>query len=140
MHLSVCIVQHYGKKSVMTVGIPVAVLALQSKNEELTRNTSSYLSLAAIHNARLLSHYAVQIIYSIVAGKWSLHGTLLQDEVISFLKKSVQKYVHIYVMCVALFLFSSSDYSTKFLLHHTEGKSNFYCISVESIYRRYIVE
>lgn len=62
------LLQHYGKKSVMTVAIPVAVKALQSGNKDLIRNTSSYLSLAAIHNGRLLAQYSLQIISSITSG------------------------------------------------------------------------
>lgn len=54
----------------MTVAIPVAVKALQSGNKDLIRNTSSYLSLAAIHNGRLLAQYSLQIINSITTGQF----------------------------------------------------------------------
>lgn len=53
----------------MTVAIPVGVKVLASRNKELVRNVSSYLSLAAIHNARLLSQYAPALINSVVEGK-----------------------------------------------------------------------
>ncbi len=62
------LLQHYGKKSVMTVAIPVAVNALQTGDKDLIRNTSSYLALAAIHNARLLAQYALPIVNSITSG------------------------------------------------------------------------
>jgi hypothetical protein len=59
---------YHSKKSVMTVSIPVAIKALSSSNHELVRSTSSYLSLAAIHNGKLLAQYAIQIISNIING------------------------------------------------------------------------
>ncbi|VDK49284.1 unnamed protein product [Anisakis simplex] len=63
---------HYSKKSVMTVSVPTAIRALSSGSDELTRNTTSYLSLAAIHNARLLAQYSIQIIINILNGNFPL--------------------------------------------------------------------
>ncbi|VDN04493.1 unnamed protein product [Thelazia callipaeda] len=63
---------HYSKKSVMTVTVPTAIRALNCGSDELTRNTSGYLSLAAIHNARLLAQYSLQIITNILNGNVSL--------------------------------------------------------------------
>uniref|UniRef100_A0A183FX60 Adaptin_N domain-containing protein n=1 Tax=Heligmosomoides polygyrus TaxID=6339 RepID=A0A183FX60_HELPZ len=58
--------QHYAKRSVMTLTLPVAMKAVGSSNQELVRNTTSYISLAAIHNGKALSHYALQIISYII--------------------------------------------------------------------------
>lgn len=52
----------------MSVAIPIAIKALSSSNQELARNTSSYLSLAAIHNGRILAQYSIQIISNIING------------------------------------------------------------------------
>ncbi|CAD6192601.1 unnamed protein product [Caenorhabditis auriculariae] len=69
---------HYGRKSVMTLALPVAIKALASSNPELVRNTTSYISLAAIHNGKALSHYALQIISHITNGNYSLLRVLPQ--------------------------------------------------------------
>ncbi|KAM3718394.1 Protein melted [Dirofilaria immitis] len=63
---------HYSKKSVMTVTVPTAIRALNCGSDELTRNTTGYLSLAAIHNGRLLAQYSLQIITNILNGNFSL--------------------------------------------------------------------
>ncbi|PIC49840.1 hypothetical protein B9Z55_008313 [Caenorhabditis nigoni] len=63
---------HYGKKSVMTLTIPVALKCLNSENAELVKNTTSYISLAAIHNGKSLSSHALQIIAKVVKGNYSL--------------------------------------------------------------------
>ncbi|VDM10572.1 unnamed protein product, partial [Wuchereria bancrofti] len=63
---------HYSKKSVMTVTVPTAIRALSCGSDELTRNTTGYLSLAAIHNGRLLAQYSLQIITNILSGNFSL--------------------------------------------------------------------
>uniref|UniRef100_A0A914Z4K5 Vitellogenin n=1 Tax=Panagrolaimus superbus TaxID=310955 RepID=A0A914Z4K5_9BILA len=62
----------------MTVAIPVAIKALSCANHELVRSTSSYLSLAAIHNGKLLAQYAIQIISNIINGNYSLVRVLPQ--------------------------------------------------------------
>lgn len=63
---------HYGNKSVMTLTIPVALKCLNSENAELVKNTTSYISLAAIHNGKSLSSHALQIISNVVRGNYSL--------------------------------------------------------------------
>lgn len=52
----------------MTVAIPVAIKALSNTNADLVRNTTSYLSLAAIHNGRILAQYSIQVISNIING------------------------------------------------------------------------
>ncbi|CAB3405609.1 unnamed protein product [Caenorhabditis bovis] len=69
---------HYGNKSVMTVGLPAALKILSSDNQELVKNTTSYISLAAIHNGKTLSSYALQIISHVVQGNFSLIRVLPQ--------------------------------------------------------------
>lgn len=61
--------QNYNKKEVMRRALPVAVKFLHKGNKELSRNMSSYLSLAAIENADLLSKHIQLIIDSIISGK-----------------------------------------------------------------------
>uniref|UniRef100_A0A915PYT4 PH domain-containing protein n=1 Tax=Setaria digitata TaxID=48799 RepID=A0A915PYT4_9BILA len=56
----------------MTVTVPTAIRALSCGSDELTRNTTGYLSLAAIHNGRLLAQYSLQIITNILNGNFSL--------------------------------------------------------------------
>uniref|UniRef100_A0A1I7TG15 PH domain-containing protein n=1 Tax=Caenorhabditis tropicalis TaxID=1561998 RepID=A0A1I7TG15_9PELO len=63
---------HYGNKSVMTLTIPVALKCLDSENLDLVKNTTSYISLAAIHNGKSLSSHALQIIENVVRGNYSL--------------------------------------------------------------------
>ncbi|KAK6017946.1 hypothetical protein OSTOST_16522, partial [Ostertagia ostertagi] len=62
----------------MTLTLPVAMKAVGSSNQELVRNTTSYISLAAIHNGKALSHYALQIIAYIINGNHSLLRVLPQ--------------------------------------------------------------
>ena len=62
----------------MTVAIPVAIKALSSSNQELVRSTTSYISLAAIHNGRLVAQYAVQLISNIISGNYPLVRVLPQ--------------------------------------------------------------
>lgn len=64
--------QNYNKKEVMRRALPVAVKFLHKGNKELSRNMSSYLSLAAIENADLLSKHIQLIIDSIISGKFQL--------------------------------------------------------------------
>ncbi|KAH7727336.1 PH domain containing protein [Aphelenchoides avenae] len=63
---------YHSKSSVMTVAIPAAIKALNSANQELVRNTTSYLSLAAIHNGRILAQYSIQIIQIVLNGNYPL--------------------------------------------------------------------
>lgn len=68
--VSLCFVlQNYSKKEVMKRALPVAVKFLHKGNRELSRNMSSYLSLAAIENADLLALHIQPIIDSIISGE-----------------------------------------------------------------------
>ncbi|XP_043852101.1 ventricular zone-expressed PH domain-containing protein homolog 1 [Dromiciops gliroides] len=63
-----CILQNYNRPPVMALAVPVAVRFLQRGNKELSRNMSSYLSLAAITNPDLLAEYTDAIVKSILQG------------------------------------------------------------------------
>ncbi|CAI4232519.1 unnamed protein product [Auanema sp. JU1783] len=69
---------HYSKKSVMTLTLPVAIKALGCSNHDLVRNVTSYISLAAIHNGKTLSNYAIDIISHVIKGNYSLLRVLPQ--------------------------------------------------------------
>ncbi|KAK6617844.1 hypothetical protein RUM43_014073 [Polyplax serrata] len=73
-----CIFLNYNKKEVMKKALPVAVKFLHKGNKELSRNMSSYLSLAAIENAELLSQHIQLIIDSIISGNYTLSRVLPQ--------------------------------------------------------------
>ena len=61
-----CVLLNYNKKAVMQLAIPVAVKFLHKGNKELSRNMSSYMSLAAIENADLLAvHLQVNLHYKL---------------------------------------------------------------------------
>jgi len=55
----------------MVLAVPVAVRFLQQGNQELSRNMSSYLSLAAIAKAELLAQHTEAITCSVLTGKGS---------------------------------------------------------------------
>lgn len=61
--------QNYHKREVMALALPVAVKFLHKGNKELSRNMSSYLSLAAIEAADLLAMHIQPIIDSVISGK-----------------------------------------------------------------------
>lgn len=63
--------QNYSRPSVMALAVPVAVRFLQRGNRELSRNMSSYLSLAAIAEADLLAEHTEAITLSVLAGRRS---------------------------------------------------------------------
>ncbi|XP_038141472.1 ventricular zone-expressed PH domain-containing protein [Cyprinodon tularosa] len=63
-----CILQNYSCPSVMALAVPVAVRFLQRGNRELSRNMSSYLSLAAIAKADLLAEHTGAITVSVLEG------------------------------------------------------------------------
>uniref|UniRef100_A0AAY4DFS4 PH domain-containing protein n=1 Tax=Denticeps clupeoides TaxID=299321 RepID=A0AAY4DFS4_9TELE len=63
-----CILQNYNQPLVMALAIPVAVKFLQRGNRELSRNMSSYLSLAAIAKAELLAEHTEAITCSVLGG------------------------------------------------------------------------
>ncbi|KAI7802608.1 ventricular zone-expressed PH domain-containing protein [Triplophysa rosa] len=64
-----CILQNYNRPPVMALAVPVAVRFLRQGNQELSRNMSSYLSLAAIAKAELLAQHTKDITWSILGGK-----------------------------------------------------------------------
>ncbi|CAI5694191.1 unnamed protein product [Oreochromis niloticus] len=67
-----CILQNYSCPSVMVLAVPVAVRFLQRGNRELSRNMSSYLSLAAIAKADLLAEHTEAITVSVLGGNHML--------------------------------------------------------------------
>ncbi|GFQ71707.1 protein melted [Trichonephila clavata] len=78
-----CIFLNHSKKSIMKLALPVAVKFLHRGNKELSRNLSSYLSLAAINNAELLAVHVQPIIDSIISGNYSLARVLPQIYVVN---------------------------------------------------------
>ena len=71
-----CIFLNYSKRDVMELALPVAVKFLHKGNKDLSRNMSSYLSLAAIENAGLLARHIQPIIDSVISGNYSLSRVL----------------------------------------------------------------
>ncbi|XP_037044917.1 protein melted isoform X2 [Bradysia coprophila] len=69
---------NYNKKTVMEIALPVAVKFLRKGNKELSKNLASYLSLAAIEYAYLLSSHIQAILDSISAGNYGLCRLLSQ--------------------------------------------------------------
>nr|XP_020455930.1 ventricular zone-expressed PH domain-containing protein homolog 1 isoform X2 [Monopterus albus] len=67
-----CILQNYSCPSVMVLAVPLAVRFLQRGNRELSRNMSSYLSLAAIAKADLLAEHTEAITLSVLGGNHML--------------------------------------------------------------------
>lgn len=63
------LLQNYSCPSVMVLAVPVAVRFLQRGNRELSRNMSSYLSLAAIAKADLLVEHTEAITLSVLGGR-----------------------------------------------------------------------
>lgn len=57
----------------MVLAVPVAVRFLQRGNRELSRNMSSYLSLAAIAKADLLAEHTEAITLSVLGGRACVH-------------------------------------------------------------------
>ena len=68
--------QNYHKREVMALALPVAVKFLHKGNRELSRNMSSYLSLAAIEAADLLALHIQPIIDSVISGQSKVNLTL----------------------------------------------------------------
>ena len=60
----------------MQQAIPVAVKFLHKGNKDLSRNMSSYMSLAAIENADLLANHLQPILDSVISGNYSLSRVL----------------------------------------------------------------
>ncbi|XP_030622379.1 ventricular zone-expressed PH domain-containing protein isoform X2 [Chanos chanos] len=67
-----CILQNYSRPPVMELAVPVAVRFLRQGNKELSRNMSSYLSLAAIAKAELLAPHTEAMIHSALGGNHML--------------------------------------------------------------------
>ncbi|MED6284872.1 hypothetical protein CHARACLAT_023283, partial [Characodon lateralis] len=65
--------ENYSCPSVMALAVPVAVRFLQRGNRELSRNMSSYLSLAAIAKADLLAEHTEAITASVLGGMIHTH-------------------------------------------------------------------
>ncbi|XP_015906317.1 protein melted [Parasteatoda tepidariorum] len=86
-----CIFLNHSKKSVMKLALPVAVKFLHRGNKELSRNLSSYLSLAAINNADLLAVHVQPIIDSIISGNYSLTRVLPQIYIVN--KEPIHEHV-----------------------------------------------
>ncbi|KAM3875341.1 ventricular zone-expressed PH domain-containing protein [Diretmus argenteus] len=63
---------NYSRPPVMVLAVPVAVRFLQRGNRELSRNMSSYLSLAAIAKADLLAEHTEAITLSVLGGNYML--------------------------------------------------------------------
>lgn len=68
----------------MALAVPVAVRFLRQGNQELSRNMSSYLSLAAIAKAELLAQHTEDITCSVLGGKgpkWGKQGVMASRKV-----------------------------------------------------------
>uniref|UniRef100_A0A674BGL3 Ventricular zone expressed PH domain-containing 1 n=1 Tax=Salmo trutta TaxID=8032 RepID=A0A674BGL3_SALTR len=63
---------NYSRPPVMALAVPVAVRFLQRGNRELSRNMSSYLSLAAMAKAELLAEHTEAITCSVLGGNHML--------------------------------------------------------------------
>ena len=63
------LLQNYSRPPVMVLAVPVAVRFLQRGNRELSRNMSSYLSLADIAKADLLAEHTQAITLSVLRGR-----------------------------------------------------------------------
>ncbi|KAF4523800.1 hypothetical protein B566_EDAN013358, partial [Ephemera danica] len=82
----------------MKRALPVAVKFLHKGNRELSRNMSSYLSLAAIENADLLALHIQIIIDSIISGNYPLARVLPQIYAVN------KEPLHEHVMALAALL------------------------------------
>ena len=78
-----CIFFAHLEKPVMSRAVPVAVKLLHRGNKELSRNLSSYLSLAAINHADVLAPHIQPIIDSIISGNYALVRVLPKIYVIN---------------------------------------------------------
>lgn len=101
-----CIFLNHSKKMVMKMAIPVSVKLLHRGNKELSRNLSSYLSLAAINNAEILAPHVQPIMDSIIGGNYSLVRVLpkiysVKDESVS---TSSREAIHDHVMALVCLL------------------------------------
>ncbi|XP_065200152.1 protein melted isoform X2 [Planococcus citri] len=106
-----CIFLHYSKKNVMKRVLPVAVKFLHKGNKEISRNMASYLSLAAVHNARLLSRHIQLIIDSVISGNYPLCRVLPQ------IYEETKDQIHDHAMALVSLL-PSCDLTEKLALLH----------------------
>ena len=90
----------------MSLAVPIAVKLLHRGNKELSRNLSSYLSLAAINNADVLAPHIQPIIDSIITGNYSLVRVLSK---IYFINKDP---IHDHIMAL-MFILPQCDISEK---------------------------
>lgn len=90
----------------MYLAVPVAVKLLHRGNKELSRNLSSYLSLAAINNADILAPHINPIIDSIITGNYSLVRVLSKIYVIN------KEPIHDHIMAL-VFILPQCDTSEK---------------------------
>ncbi|XP_067658880.1 ventricular zone-expressed PH domain-containing protein homolog 1-like [Haliotis asinina] len=73
-----CLFMHYNKESVMNLAIPAVVQFLDCENKDLSRNVSSYLSLATIDNADLLAKHMALIVVSVLQGNYQMSQVMPQ--------------------------------------------------------------
>ncbi|XP_046338348.1 ventricular zone-expressed PH domain-containing protein homolog 1-like [Haliotis rufescens] len=73
-----CLFMHYNKQCVMTLAIPAVVQFLDCENKDLSRNVSSYLSLATIDNADLLAKHMALIVVSVLRGNYQMSQVMPQ--------------------------------------------------------------
>lgn len=76
----------------MVLAVPVAVRFLQRGNKELSRNMSSYLSLAAIAKADLLAEHTEAITLSVLGGRTHTHTFTHKNEWILLYAHTVWTY------------------------------------------------
>lgn len=84
----------------MVLAVPVAVRFLQRGNRELSRNMSSYLSLAAIAKADLLAEHTEAITVSVLGGR--IHIQMLTHKKRKLVSLVLQKNTDVLPQCVWL--------------------------------------
>ncbi len=93
----------------MCLAVPVAVKLLHRGNRELSRNLSSYLSLAAINNGDILAAHIQPIIDSIIGGNYALVRVL--PKIYAYNREAIHE--HIMGLVCLLSAPSVSSSSTK---------------------------
>lgn len=86
-----CIFLNHQKRNVLELAMPVAIKLLHRGNRELSRNLSSYLSLAAINHAEILAPHVQPLIDSIIGGNHTLAKVL--PKIYSLRKEPIQDHV-----------------------------------------------
>lgn len=108
-----CCVQNYNRAPMMALAVPVAVRFLQQGNRELSRNMSSYLSLAAIAKAELLVQHTQAIIISVLGGRVQVKSHRghvrppTEQGGILFEKKTTEQCTQKLILLLAVFVFVS---------------------------------